>query len=202
MRLPADTLRQRPDVRGAEMQLRSAAEAVDAAEAAFFPSLSLSGSLGTQAATIGMLGASGTGIATLLGGLSVPLLNWGGLVAQEESARATLDSAKANYLAVVTGALEETDNALTGIRSSEERVRRLSEAVEHAEVSNQLARLEYESGIGDYLTLLTSERTLLTARETALANDTNRVNYYIMLYRALGGGWTPENGPDTESVKE
>ena len=202
VRLPADTLRQRPDVRGAEMQLRSAAEAVDAAEAAFFPSLSLSGSLGTQAATIGMLGASGTGIATLLGGLSVPLLNWGGLVAQEESARATLDSAKANYLAVVTGALEETDNALTGIRSSEERVRRLSEAVEHAEVSNQLARLEYESGIGDYLTLLTSERTLLTARETALANDTNRVNYYIMLYRALGGGWTPENGPDTESVKE
>ena len=195
VRLPADTLRQRPDVRGAEMQLRSAAEAVDAAEAAFFPSLSLSG-------TIGMLGASGTGIATLLGGLSVPLLNWGGLVAQEESARATLDSAKANYLAVVTGALEETDNALTGIRSSEERVRRLSEAVEHAEVSNQLARLEYESGIGDYLTLLTSERTLLTARETALANDTNRVNYYIMLYRALGGGWTPENGPDTESVKE
>ena len=189
VRLPADTLRQRPDVRGAEMQLRSAAEAVDAAEAAFFPSLSLSGSLGTQAATIGMLGASGTGIATLL-------------VAQEESARATLDSAKANYLAVVTGALEETDNALTGIRSSEERVRRLSEAVEHAEVSNQLARLEYESGIGDYLTLLTSERTLLTARETALANDTNRVNYYIMLYRALGGGWTPENGPDTESVKE
>ena len=200
--VPADTLRQRPDVRGAEMQLRSAAEAVDAAKAAFFPSLSLSGSLGTQAATIGMLGASGTGIATLLGGLSVPLLNWGGLVAQEESARATLDSAKANYLAVVTGALEETDNALTGIRSSEERVRRLSEAVEHAEVSNQLARLEYESGIGDYLTLLTSERTLLTARETALANDTNRVNYYIMLYRALGGGWTPENGPDTESVKE
>lgn len=69
-------------------------------------------------------------------------------------------------------------------------------------MSNQLARLEYESGIGDYLTLLTSERTLLTARETALANDTNRVNYYIMLYRALGGGWTPENGPDTESVKE
>ena len=198
----ADTLRQRPDVRGAEMQLRSAAEAVDAAEAAYFPSLSLSGSLGTQAATIGMLGASGTGIATLVGGLSMPLLNWGGLVAQEESARATLDSAKANYLAVVTGALEETDNALTGIRSSEERVRRLSEAVEHAEVSNQLARLEYESGIGDYLTLLSSERTLLTARETALANDTNRVNYYIMLYRALGGGWTPENGPDTESGKE
>ena len=202
VRLPADTLRQRPDVRGAEMQLRSAAEAVDAAEAAFFPSLSLSGSLGTQAATIGMLGASGTGIATLVGGLSMPLLNWGGLVAQEESARATLDSAKANYLAVVTGALEETDNALTGIRSSEERVRRLSEAVEHAEVSNQLARLEYESGIGDYLTLLSSERTLLTARETALANDTNRVNYYIMLYRALGGGWTPEGGPETQSDKE
>lgn len=192
VKLPADTLRQRPDVRSAEMRLRAAAENVDAAEAAYFPSLSLSGSVGTQAASIGMLGAAGTGIASLVGALSMPLLNWGSLMAQEESARAALDSAKADYLSVVVAALEETDNALTGIRSSEERERQLTEAVAHAEVSNQLARLEYESGIGDYLSLLSSERTLLSTRETALSNDTNRINYYIMLYRALGGGWQPE----------
>lgn len=200
VRLPADTLRQRPDVRSAEMTLRAAAENVGVAKAAYFPSLSLSGSLGTQATTIGMLGASGTGIAMLLGGLSVPLLNWGGLVAQEETARAQLEEAKAQYLSVVTEALEATDNALTGIRTSEERVRQLSEAVAHAEMSNQLARLEYESGIGDYLSLLSSERTLLTTRETVLTNDTNRVNYYIMLYRALGGGWTPEVAPNNETM--
>lgn len=111
----------RPDIRSAQASLLAAGADLRSARESYFPTLSLSGSLGTQAATLGALGASGTGIASLIGALSMPVLNWGSLAAQEERAAASLDKAKANYLSVIVKALEETDNALNGIRSAQDR---------------------------------------------------------------------------------
>lgn len=187
--IPAATLMRRPDVQSALALIRSSAEGFRKAQTDYFPTLSLTGSLGTQAATIGALGASGSGIAALAGALSMPVLNWGSLKAREESAAAALDEAKAGYLSVLLKALEETDNALHGIRSAELREGSLASALEHARRTYELTDLEYRSGIGDYSMLLTAQRSLLNVEESVISNRASRSNQYVMLYRALGGAW-------------
>ncbi|MFU0841954.1 MAG: NodT family efflux transporter, outer membrane factor (OMF) lipoprotein [Burkholderia sp.] len=187
--IPAETLMRRADVQGAVAAVRSAAESLRKSQEDYFPTLTLTGSIGTQAAAVGALGASGTGIASLIGALSMPVLNWGSLKAAEESAAAGLDEAKASYVSVLVKALEETDNALQGISSSEARDGVLREAILHAQESYRLSELEYRSGVGDYTLLLSAQLSLLTVRESLVTNQANRANQYVMLYRSIGGAW-------------
>lgn len=187
--LPASLLERRPDLQSAKRSLEAAVLRLRSAKSDFFPTLSLSGNIGTAAATVGALGASGTGIAGLVGALSMPVLNWGSLMAAQETAAAELDRQRANYVSVLLQALEQTDNALTGISSAERRKDDLTTALTHAANAEKLSRLEYETGIGDYSMLLTTQRSLLTAQEAVLTNNASLANNFVMLYRALGGGW-------------
>ena len=107
------------------------------------------------------LGASGTGVAGLAAALAMPILNWGNLIAGEETATANLQSAVASYRSTLLSALEETDNALTAIRSAEYRKGDLERAVSHARTAEKLARDEYGAGIGEYTMLLSTQRSLL-----------------------------------------
>lgn len=102
---------------------------------------------------------------------------------------ANLQSAVASYRSTLLSALEETDNALTAIRSAEYRKCDLERAVSHARTAEKLARDEYGAGIGEYTMLLSTQRSLLSARESELNNRADRANSYITLYRALGGDW-------------
>lgn len=187
--MPAALLERRPDIRSAQRTLEAAVERLRSAKSDFWPTLSITGNIGTTAATVGALGASGSGIIGLVGALSVPVLNWGNLIAQEETAAAELDRTRASFVSVLLNALEETDNAITGISSAERRNADLKLAVEHARIAEELSRKEYESGIGDYAMLLSTQRSLLSMQETELANRADLANNYIMLYRALGGSW-------------
>ena len=72
-------------------------------------------------------------------------------------------------------------------------------AVEHARIAEQLSRTEYETGIGDYAMLLTTQRSLISMQETELANRADLANNYIMLYRALGGGWAVRQAENESS---
>lgn len=187
--IPASTMMQRPDIRQTIESLYSAAKGVQAAEADFFPTLSLSGSIGTQAATVSALGASGTGVGALAAALSMPILNWGSFNAAKESAQASLDLAKANYRGTLVTALEETDNALWAVKTTETSQKTMQEAVEHAKTAWQLAKLQYESGLGDYTQLLTTERNYLSTQESEINNRASMSNAYATLYRVLGGAW-------------
>ena len=191
--VPASLLERRPDIRSAQRTLEAAVERLRSAKSDFWPTLSISGNIGTTAASIGALGASGTGIVGLVGALSVPVLNWGNLIAQEEAAAAELDRTRAAFVSVLLNALEETDNAITGISSAERRNADLKLAVEHARIAEELSRKEYESGIGDYAMLLSTQRSLISMQETELANRADLANNYVMLYRALGGGWAVQS---------
>ena len=112
---------------------------------------------------------------------------------------AALDRAQANYVGVLLDALEETDNALSGISHSERRQENLRSAVLHARSAEMLARQEYEAGIGDYTMLLSTQRSLLSSQESELSNRAERANNYILLYRAIGGGWAVENAARQEA---
>lgn len=187
--VPAKMLADRPDMRAAHLQVQAASERVYQARSQWLPNLNISGNLGTQAATIAALGASGTGVASLIGALSMPILNWGKQVTATEQQLAQLDKARAQYSATLLKALEECENALTAIAVAQRREAALEAALTSAESAADLAMQQYRSGLIDYQTVLNTQRSLFSARENMQSNKADLASGLIALYRAMGAGW-------------
>jgi outer membrane protein TolC len=190
--IPADTLRQRPDVRGAESQVRAAASRATQAEAQRYPSFALSGNIGLSALTLGALGASGSGAAALLAGVSIPLFNGGALKAQVDARDAALAGAGSVYQGTVLAALKDVEDALVGLKSAQERRGMLQGAAEAADNASLIARQRYGSGLIDFQTVLDTQRTQLSAQDSLAAARTDVATAQVRLVKALGGGWIPE----------
>lgn len=188
--LPADTLRQRPDVRAAERQLAAATAEIGVAKAQLFPALSLTGSLGTAAASVGNLGNLFT--SNLFASLSQIIFDGGRLQSQVRSARAGADAAFASYKSVVLAGLEDAENALQSVQSSRAREAALIEARDASQAAAVLARSQYRSGLTDFTTLLQSEQSLLSARDALASAQADRASAIVQLYLAVGGGWRPD----------
>ena len=139
----------------------------------------------------GQLGASGTGVAGILAALSLPLLDWGAQVTATEQQLAALDQARANYTKTLLAALEQTENAITGITTSQSRADALQRALTAAESAADLAMQQYSAGLTDYQTVLNTQRTLYSVRENEQSNKADLATQLIALYRAMGGGWKP-----------
>ncbi len=191
--VPADTLRRRPDVRGAERQLAAATARIGVAKAALFPALSISGNINTDAATLGKLGDLLTG--GLFAGLTQVIFDAGLRRSQLRSARAEADLALANYRQTVLTGLEDVENAVQSLAAAKARQGALAVAVDASGNAALYARSQYRSGLIDFLTLLQSEQTLLSARDQLASAQADQALALIQLYLALGGGWVP--GPTT-----
>jgi multidrug efflux system outer membrane protein len=195
--IPADTLRQRPDVRSAERSLAAASAQIGVAQAQLYPALSITGTLSTAAAGIG--GASGIGNAgtgSLFAGLTQTIFDAGRLRSQVRSARAGTDIALATYKETVLSGLEDVENAIQALSSAEQRQTSLAEALDASNNAAVLARSQYRIGLTDFLTLLQSEQTLLSARDSLASAQSDQALALIQLYLALGGGWQPA-APET-----
>ena len=188
---PADTLRQRPDVRAAERRVSAAMARVNSANAARYPSFTLSGSLGLSALTLGTLTNSASLLQSVLAGLSAPLLDGGAKAAQVRSQEAALDQARATYENTVLSALKDVEDALTMLKGDRERLERLQAATAAATNAELLARQRYESGLTDFSTVLTTQRTLLSLQDSVASTQADLSNDHVQLYKALGGGWQP-----------
>jgi NodT family efflux transporter outer membrane factor (OMF) lipoprotein len=190
--IPADTLRQRPDVRRAELQVRAAAARATQAEAQRFPSFSLSGNIGLSALTLGALGASGSGAAALLAGLSVPLFDGGALRAQVDVKDAALAAAGTSYQGTVLNALKDVEDSLVALSSAQQRRVTLQSAAEAADNASLIARQRYRSGLIDFQTVLDTQRTQLSAQDSLASARADHATAQVRLFKALGGGWTVE----------
>jgi NodT family efflux transporter outer membrane factor (OMF) lipoprotein len=191
--IPADTLRQRPDVRRAEADVRAAAARATQADAQRYPSFSLSGNIGLSALTLGTLGASGSGAAALLTGVSIPLFNGGALQAQVDARDAALAGAGSVYRGTVLGALKDVEDALVALRAAQERRTTLQRAAEAADNASLIARQRYGSGLIDFQTVLDTQRTQLSTQDSLAAARTDVATAQVRLVKALGGGWVPED---------
>lgn len=189
MGIPADTLRQRPDVRAAERQLAGQTARLGAAEAARYPSLRLSGSIGLDALTIAALQGASAGAWSLMATISAPIFHSGQLDANVEIADAQLEQARIAYRKSVLTALEDVENALVTLSNALERQDRLAEAAQSAREANDLAEQRYSGGLIDFLTVLDSQRTLRNLEDTLATNAGNVATAQAQLYKALGGGW-------------
>ena len=196
--LPAEVLRQRPDVHAAEQQLLAAAARVEQADAERLPSLSLGGSIGLNAISLGALG-SGTGVASLLASVSVPLFDGGRLRAQVRGQEAARDEAEANYRATLLAALQEVEDVLVSLRSTREQLAAQQAAAASARSAATLAEQRYRSGLVDFQNVLQTQRTLLSAEDGVAATATLLATQQVRLYKSLGGGWSPLTEADTRS---
>nr|WP_294516392.1 efflux transporter outer membrane subunit [uncultured Rhodopila sp.] len=193
--LPSELLARRPDVAGAEAQLIAQNFNIKVARAAFFPSVTLTGSAGYQAAALNHLITPGGALASLAAGLTLPLFDGGTLRGQLEQAKGRYDELLADYRKAVVQAFTDVDTALTAWRyaSEQERLQRI--AVEAATRAATIARAQLGAGTVDITTVLTAETTQFNDEDTLVQVRLARVQALLNLYKALGGGWVAADQP-------
>jgi outer membrane protein TolC len=194
---PAETLRQRADVRSAEHQVSAALARVAAADAARYPSFQLSGSLGLSALTLGTLTDGASVLRSVLASVSAPLFDGGAARAQVQVQQAALDQARAAHEAAVLTALQDVENALAALRGDREKLARQQAAASAAANAELLARQRYQSGLIDFATVLDTQRSLLSAQDSVASTQATLSADHVRLYKALGGGWTPDTDATT-----
>ncbi len=185
--VPADTLRQRPDVLSAEHQLAAASARIGVAEAQLYPALRLTGNIATNAG--GFSSVLDTITFGLFGGLTQTLFDGGRLRAQVRVQRAATEGAFAQYRRTILTALEDVENALQALRSAEDRRAAQAIAVRAVEATAIYARSNYRAGLTDFTTLLTIESQLLSARDGLAVAQGDRALASVQLFTALGGGF-------------
>ncbi len=189
--IPADTLRQRPDVRAAERALAAETARLGVAEAARYPAIRLSGSIGLEALTVAGLGEGGAGTHSLLAALGAPIFDAGRLRAQAEIQDAVRERAQAAYEATVLAALEDVENALVALARSREREQALTAGFDAARSAAALARDRYSAGLIDFQAVLDTERSVLSLQDGLAGTRADGIAALVRLYKALGGGWSP-----------
>lgn len=196
--IPAETLRQRPDVQAAEQRVVAAAARVDQAVAERLPSFELSGSLGLSALTVSGLSDSGALLRSVLASVSLPVFDGGQRRAQVRVQQAAFDEARENYRAAVLVALQDVEDALIALRKAHEQLAAQQRAAVAARNAALLASNRYASGLIDFQTVLETQRTLLSAQDSVAGTEAELGADYVRLYKALGGGWTPATADDID----
>lgn len=183
--IPADLVRLRPDVAAAESRLLAAGERIGAARAALLPQLTLGGTLSSAAANpAGLFDAI---IGQVFGRLAQSLFAGGRAREQVARNEAAAGEALALYRSSVLGALESVENALSALRSAEERLTLDREGVNAAAQAAQQARRQYDLGLIDFFVLLAAEQSLLAQRDQLVASQADQAFAIADLYAALGG---------------
>lgn len=190
--VPAQALAQRPDVLNAARLLAAASFDVAGAHAELYPRLSLSG-----AVTAGRISVQGNqqnyntwSIGPLA--LTLPLLDGGTNRAQVDAARALYEEAATTYRNTARQAVREVEEALVNLQSTADQIGDASTAADGYRASFAGTEARYKAGLASLVELEDARRTLLTAQSTLVSLELERRRAWIALYRALGGGWSPD----------
>lgn len=184
---PAAILRARPDVRQAEASLMADSARIGVARAQLLPLVRLTGNVGTSAFGVDNLFDIVTG--GLFAGVSQLIFDGGRARAQVASAQAAAQASLAAWERAILGALEDVESSAAAASAARDRVDLYRTALDAANNAALLARSQYQSGLIDFQTLLTTENQLLSARNALAASEAERANAFIALNQALGGGW-------------
>jgi len=183
--VPAQVLRQRPDLASLERELAASSAEIGAAQADLYPSLSLSGAITrslSQSVTSWSFGPA----------LSLSLFDGGTKRAAVDSARAGYASALAGYEQGVRTAVREVENALVNLDSTRQRATEAHRAAEEYRRYFNATEANWRAGTASLLSLEEARRSALSAEVTDLTLAQSQVSDWIALYKALGGGWTPD----------
>jgi NodT family efflux transporter outer membrane factor (OMF) lipoprotein len=187
--LPSELARRRPDIRQAEAQLHAATADIGVAQANFYPSLNLTGSIGLQSLQISKVFDINSKQYSVGPGLTIPIFQGGQLRSTLELREAQQQEAAINFQKTVLQAWHDVDNALTAYQAEQTRRAELVQAVFDNQHALVLAQSRYQQGVADFLTVLDAERSLLAAQLQEADSTTTVSSNLVALYKALGGGW-------------
>ncbi len=197
--VPANIVRQRPDVREAERKLAAQTAQIGVATAERYPDVTLSGSIGLEALAFGNLYTAGA--RTAQGLLSAGLVLFdGGQIRQKIAIETALqEEALAAFEAAVLRALKDVEDAMVACVNERARETALQKAVTASECASKLARDKYAAGLVDYQTVLSTQQSLLSTQSALASTRSELISNTIRLYKSLGGGWTPSLGSDPQA---
>jgi NodT family efflux transporter outer membrane factor (OMF) lipoprotein len=180
-------LQRRPDIAAAERRVAATNERLGMANAAFFPSLTLSADTGWRG--LADLISKANNFWSLGIDLAEPILDSGKRIAQKEQAKATWKEEAANYRQTVLTAMQEAEDALSTLRVLAAESVAQDEAVRAARESERIAMNQYEAGTLSFLNVITAQTTALNAERAAIELRARRLNATVSLVKALGGMW-------------
>lgn len=198
--LPSDLLARRPDILQAEALLRSETADIGAARAAFFPNISLTGSLGTASSSLAGLFAGGAGAWTFAASLIAPIFNGGANQANLDLARVQRDIGVAQYQKTIQTAFREVADGLAARGTYSDQLAALQRNEVDQQRRLELANMRYANGVDSYLNVLTAQTDLYNAQISVVSTRLDRLTSLVDLYRALGGGWRARTAAPTGQV--
>ena len=187
--LPSELLERRPDIAAAERRTAAANAQIGVAEAAFFPSLTLSATGGFQSSVLSQLFSLPSRYWSLGAALAQTIFDAGLRRAQTAQAIATYDENVANYRQTVLTGFQEVEDNLAALRILEQEAAVQDEAVKAARESLTITLNQYRAGTANYLAVVVAQAIALSNERTALAVLSQRLSASVALIKALGGGW-------------
>ena len=192
--LPSDLLTRRPDIQQAEATMRASFEQFDFAKKSAWPTLSLTGSFGSQSADLLDLVKAGARTWSIGPSLLMSVFDAGRNQARTDSARAQAEQAAIGWQKAAQAAFREVSDALVNtqqLAALEAEIERQRRAAQDAQ---RLSMRRYEAGYSGYLEVLDAQRTLQDADLALLRSRQQRLDASITLIKALGGGWKADRG--------
>jgi NodT family efflux transporter outer membrane factor (OMF) lipoprotein len=198
--IPSELLERRPDIASAERQVAAANEQIGIAIAAFYPTLSLTGSAGLQSSSLAKWFTWPSRFWSVGPQLAETLFDAGrrrGIVAEDQ---ASYDATVAAYREIVLTAMQQVEDELAALRILAGEADKVQQTVGAANRALDVSSAQYRAGTAGYLTVITSQATLLNADVTAVNLLTRRLTASVLLIEALGGGWNVSQLPTKQDV--
>lgn len=192
--LSSDLLQRRPDILKAERDLKAANAYIGAARAAFYPSITLTGSAGTSSASLSNLFKGGSGTWSFAPQVSLPLFDAGTNKANLASAEADRDIYLADYEKAIQTAFREVSDALAQRNTLGRQLDAQQALVDATSRSYRLSQARFKQGVDSYLDVLDSQRSLYTAQQDLISTRLSRFTNLVTFYKTLGGGWVETTG--------
>jgi len=190
--LPSSLIERRPDVLQAEQNLVAANANIGVARSLYFPTISITGLLGSVSAASSDFLSGPAEVAAIAANISGPIFTFGAIEGQVRSAEAGERAAMANYQATIINALRDTNDALVGTQKAADAFVAQQARVKALREYARLSRLRFENGTASYLDVLYADNELFSAELAAVGAGSDRLVQLIGVYRALGGGWVDE----------
>lgn len=187
--LPSELLERRPDILAAEQALVAANANIGAARAQYYPSLSLTGALGSTSDSFSHFLTGPATTWSVAAGLVGPIFTFGAIEGQVRSAEAGRAQAELAYRQTVLGAFRDANNALVGVQKSGEGVEFQRERVRALREFARLSHLKFEAGLIGYLEVLIADNELFAAELSEVNLQAARYSQSVAVYQAMGGGW-------------
>ena len=188
--VPSTLLERRPDIAAAERGVEAANARIGVAQAARYPTLSLSGTYGSRTSTLSDLFSAPSRLWSIGAAAVAPLFDAGLRKAQTEQAIAVYDEEVASYRQTVLTAFQEVEDNLAALRILEQEAALQEEVVAAAQRAVELTNNQYQAGVVSYLNVINAQTTLLQNQRAAANILGRRLTASVVLVRALGGGWS------------